>query len=407
MLKKQILFIAIAVFTFTSSCFSQNIVEWRGPNRTGIYNETGLLKEWPAEGPKLLWSYDELEKGFTSVTIAEDKIFITGVTDGIGYLSALSMQGKLLWKVKYGKEWVDPYPGSRSTPVYYKGNLYLATGVAEALCLNAQTGKKVWGVDMVTKFGSRIPTFGFVEAPAIYDNKVYFSPGGENTGMVALNLLTGETILASKATGEKPAYCSPLLFDFKDKKYLTTSLGGNLIGLDPTDGALLWKIPQVNTYNIHPNTPLYKDGCIFSLTGYKGGSVMIKLSDDGKSATELWRNKTLDNQMGGAVWIDNYIIGSGHEGDRYWQCLNSKTGEVVFKSNAIGKGVVIYADGLLYCYSDTGELGLMELNDKGFSVKSKFKITLGTDQHWAHPVIDKGILYVRHGKSLMAYSIKK
>ena len=134
---------------------------------------------------------------------------------------------------------------------------------------------------------------------------------------------------------------------------------------------------------------------------------MLKLSDDGKSVTELWRNKTLDNQMGGAVWIDNYIISSGHEGDRSWQCLDSKTGEVVFKSKEIGKGVVIYADGLFYCYSDTGEMGIMELTKTGFALKSKFRITLGSDQHWAHPVIDKGILYVRHGKSLMAYSIKK
>ena len=398
---------AIAVFSFTSSCFSQDIVQWRGPDRTGIYTETGLLKEWPVEGPKLLWSYDELDKGFTSVTIAEDKIFITGVKEGTGFLSALSMEGKLLWKVEYGKEWSDPYPGSRTTPVFYKGNLYLVTGVAEALCLNAQTGKKVWGVDMIAKFGARIPTFGCIEAPAINDDKVYFSPAGEKTSIVALNRLTGETIWESKATGEKPAYCTPLLFDYKNKKYFTTSLEGNLIGLDASDGKLLWKVPQVNTYNIHPNTPLFKDGYLFSLTGYKGGGVMLKLSEDGNNVTELWRNKTLDNQMGGAVWIDNYIISSGHESDRNWQCLDSKTGEVVFKSNAIGKGVVIYADGLLYCYSDNGELGIMEMNKTGFALKSKFRITLGSEQHWAHPVIDKGILYVRHGKSLMAYSVKK
>jgi len=404
---KHFILPAIAAFSFTTSCFSQDIVQWRGQERTGIYNETGLLKEWPADGPKLLWSYDELDKGFTSVTIAEEKIFLTGIKDSTGYLYALSMQGKLLWKIEYGKEWSEPYPGARTTPVYYKGNLYLVTGKAEALCMSAQTGKKVWSVNMVTKFGGRIPTFGFIEAPVIYDNKVYFSPAGKSTSIVALNLLTGETIWESKTTGDKPAYCTPLLFDYKNKKYFTTSLAGNLIGLDAADGTFLWKVPQVNTYNIHPNTPLYKDGCLYSVTGYKGGGVMLKLSDDGKSVTELWRNKTLDNQMGGAVWIDNYIISSGHEGDRSWQCLDSKTGEVVFKSKEIGKGVVIYADGLFYCYSDNGELGIMELTKTGFALKSKFRITLGSDQHWAHPVIDKGILYVRHGKSLMAYSIKK
>jgi len=406
MTKKQFIIVAIAAFTFASSGFSQDIVQWRGTERTGIYNETGLLKEWPVDGPKLLWSFDGLDKGFTSVTIAEDKIFTTSITDGIGYLFALDMQGKLLWKVEYGKEWNEAWPGARTTPVYSKGNLYLTTGIAEALCLNAETGKKVWSVDLKSKFGARLTTFGIVEAPVISDNKVYFTPGGENTTVVALNQLTGEIIWESKTTGEKSAYCSPLLFDYKNKKYFTTSLDGNLIGLDANDGTFLWKVPQVNTYNIHPNTPLYKEGYLYSVTGYKAGGVMLKLSDDGKSVTELWRNKTLDNQMGGAVWIDNYIVGSGHENDRSWQCLDAKTGAVLFKSTEIGKGVVIYADGLYYCYADNGEMGIMEIKETGFTLKSKFRIQLGSDQHWAHPVIDKGILYVRHGKTLMAYSIK-
>ena len=407
MTKRQLIIAVLATFLFSFSGFSQDIVQWRGAERTGIYNETGLLKEWPVEGPKLLWSFEGLDKGFTSVTIAEDKIFTTGVTDGIGYLFALSLQGKQIWKMEYGKEWTGAYPGARTTPVYYKGNLYLVTGLGEALCLNGETGKKVWSVDMKAKFGARLPTFAIAEAPVIYDNKVYFTPGGENTSIVALNLVTGETIWESKTTGEESSYCSPLLFDYKNKKYLTTSLTGNLIGIDANDGTLLWKIPQVNTYNIHPNTPMYKDGFIYSLTGYKGGGVMLKLSDDGKSVTELWRNKTLDNQMGGAIWIDNHIIASGHENDRNWQCLNAKTGEVIHKSNAIGKGVVIYADGLFYCYSESGELGIVELNETGFALKSKFRILLGSDQHWAHPVIDKGVLYLRHGKTLMAYSLKK
>ncbi|MDO9155078.1 MAG: PQQ-like beta-propeller repeat protein [Paludibacter sp.] len=405
--KKLLLITAIASFTFAASVFSQELVQWRGAERSGVYNETGLLKEWPAEGPKLLWHFDGLGRGFTSVTIANNKIYTTGESEGAGYVFALNMEGKQLWKTEYGKDWADSYPGTRTTPVFYKGNLFLATAYGEALCLNAETGKKVWSVDMKTKFGARDLKWGIVEAPVIFGNKVFFTPGGENVAIVALNIKNGETIWTSKATGEKSAYCSPLLFEYKNKKYFTTSLSGNVVGIDVNDGTLLWNVSQVNVHSIHPNTPLYKNGHIYSITGYKTGGVMVKLSDDGKSVTELWRNTSLDSQMGGAVWIDNFIVGSGTQNDRSWQCLDAKTGLVLHKTNAIGKGVVVYADGLFYCYADNGEMGILELNETGFELKSKFRIVLGTEQHWAHPVIDKGILYVRHGNTLMAYSVKK
>lgn len=406
MTKKHLFSIVIALTIFSSWCSSQELVEWRGFERTGIYNETGLLKEWPAEGPKLLWSYDGLEKGFSSVTVVGDKVYCTGQKDGIGFLVALDTAGKLIWKAEYGKEWNESFPGSRTTPVYFKGMFYLSSALCEAMCIDAKTGKKIWSVDLKEKFNAQNITWGVVEAPIVVDNKVIFTPGGENISILALNRMTGETIWTSKATSEKSAYCSPLLFTHNNKQYIATSLINNIVGIDINDGKLLWNISQVNQHSIHPNTPMYKNGYIYSMTGYKTGGVMIKLSDDGQSAIEVWRNTSLDGQMGGAVWIDNYIVGSGHQSDKSWQCLDAKTGEVLHTTKEIGKGVVIYADGLYYCYADNGEMGIMELNENGFKLKSKFRVQLGTDQHWAHPVIDKGILYIRHGNTLMAYSIK-
>jgi len=407
MKNRQLVFTLIALVTLTSSSLAQDLVEWRGIDRSGIYDETGLLKEWPATGPEMLWSFDGLGKGFSSVIVVGEKIFVTGQTDGIGYVYAIDKKGKLIWKAEYGKEWVDPYPGSRTTPVFYKGKLFLTSALHQALCMDAETGKIVWSVDMKAKFGAKDLKWGFVESPAICDNKVFFTPGGDIASVVALNVKTGETIWESKATGDEAAYCSPLVFEHKNKKYLATSLTKNVVGLDVNDGKMLWNISQVNSTSIHPNSPIYKDGCVYSVTGYKTGGVMIKLSDDGKTATELWRNSTLDSQFGGVVWLGNQIIGSGHSGDRSWQSLDAKTGKVLFTNVEMGKGDVIYSDGLFYCYCDNGEMGIMELNDAGFKLKSKFRILLGTEQHWAHPVIDKGVLYIRHGNTLMAYSIKK
>ena len=403
---KRLIISAFVASSIAMNCFAQDLVQWRGPHRNGIYDETNLLKVWPADGPKLLWNYDGLGKGFTSVLIVKDKIYTTGETDGVGSLFAFDMQGKLLWKVEYGKEWNGQYPGSRTTPEFYKGKLYMLTGLGEALCINPETGKKIWSIDLIQKFGGRNISFGYVEAPVFNGNKVYFTPGGDSVSVVALNIETGETIWKSSATNEMTAYCSPLIFDFKGKKYFVTSLTDHIICLDAESGSLVWKVSQKNRYNIHPNTPIFKDGYLYNVTGYHVGGVMLKIADDGNSVTELWRNESLDNQIGGAVWIGNNIIGSGHETDRNWQSLDWQTGKVVHKTDTVGKGVVIYDDGLLYCYGDNGDLAIMEYKNTGFELKSKFKIKMGTEQHWAHPVIEKGVLYIRHGNTLLAYSLK-
>ncbi len=406
-MNKALISVTVLTVFFCLNILAQDLVQWRGSDRNGIYNESGLLKEWPAEGPKLLWNFDGLGQGFTSVTVVNDRIYTTGVTGGKGVVFCLGTDGKLVWKAEYGKDWTESFPGTRTTLVYNKAKLYLATAYGEALCLDAATGNKVWSVDMATKYGSRTPKWGIVEAPVILDDKVFFTPGGTEVSIVALNVNTGAEIWKSKATGDASAYCSPLLINHKGKKILVTSLTDNVVGIDTSNGDLLWNVAQKNIYSIHPNTPLYKDGIVYSLTGYKTGGLAFKIADDGKSVTELWRNTTLDSQMGGAVWINDFIIGSGHQNDRSWQALDAKTGKQLFKSSEIGKGVVIYADGLLYCYADNGEMGILEIVDNSFKLKSKFRIVLGTEQHWAHPVIDKAVLYIRHGNTLMAYNIKK
>ena len=260
---------------------------------------------------------------------------------------------------------------------------------------------------MIEKFGARNIRWGIVDAPVVFEDKVFFTPGGTEHTMVALHTETGATIWSSRLTGDRSAYCSPLLYEHNGRHFIATSLANDLVGVDVNTGKLLWKVEQKNQHSIHPNTPIYKDGYLYSITGYGTGGVMVKLSDDGNSVTERWRNSTMDNQIGGAVWVGNYIVSSGHQNDRNWQCLDARTGEVLFKTNAIGKGVVVYADGLYYCYADNGEMGILEIQNNAFNLKSKFRIQMGTDQHWAHPVIHDGIMYKRRGNTLMAYSVKK
>ena len=179
----------------------------------------------------------------------------------------------------------------------------------------------------------------------------------------------------------------------------------NIIGLDAATGKMLWSQPQTNRWQVHANTPVYNDGGLFCFSGYGQGGVKLELSADGSSITKSWFNEKLDSRIGGMVLLNGYLYGSG-DNNREWRCIDWKTGEEKYASKDIGKGVVISADGMLYCYSEKGELALVEANPSGFKILSQTKVELGTDQHWSHPVISNGRLYLRHGNTLIAYKIK-
>jgi outer membrane protein assembly factor BamB len=188
-------------------------------------------------------------------------------------------------------------------------------------------------------------------------------------------------------------------------KILVTHTASNILGIDASSGNLLWTQNHPNQYSVHPNTPIYHDGAVYCFSGYGKGGVMIEIDDRGNKVKNKWTDKSLDSRMGGAVLIDGYIYGSGDYG-RSWKCLDWQTGKIMHESTSIGNGVVISADGLLFLYSQRGEFALVPADPGAFKVTGKTRISLGTGQHWSHPVINKGTLYVRHGDVLMAYKIK-
>ena len=234
---------------------------------------------------------------------------------------------------------------------------------------------------------------------------IYVTPGGKQNNIIALNRHTGKLIWSSRAKGELSAYCTPLLFEHNGRKILVTHTASHLVGLDAASGALLWSQKQPNEYSVHANTPVYYEGAIFYFSGYGQGGGLLRLSQDGSSVTREWFSKKLDSRMGGAVILDGYLYTSG-DNAREWRCIEWESGKEMYASKELGKGVVIYADGMLYCYSDRGELALADADPAGFKVVSKTKVTKGSEQHWAHPVIHEGVLYLRHGSALIAYKVK-
>lgn len=384
--------------------YAQNEAQWRGENRDGKYPDTDLLKSWPAEGPQLLWHFDKLGDGHASAAVT-DKFIYTGGTEGDnGFVIAFDHSGNQVWKQTYGKEWMDSYDGVRTTPLVNDGMLYVMSGHGEIVAMNAENGKIVWKKNILDEFDGSNIRWGVTENLVIENEKLFCTPGGEEASIVALNKKNGALIWKSAAKGEKSAYCSPALLKLKGRNLLVTHTQHSIVGIDTKNGKMLWSVDHPNKYSIHPNTPVYKDGYLYCFSGYGKGGVMIQLSEDGASAKELWRNDKLDNQMGGAILLDGKIYGSGHA-NREWFCLDWKTGETLYSSKMLSRGNVIFADGMLYCYGDSGEVALVDVSNGSFNKVSSFRVPFGEKQHWAHLVINKKKLYVRHGSSLMVYSI--
>ena len=409
LIKIYLLLIVLAVL-------AENIcaqTQWRGPNRDGIYPEKNLLKEWPADGPKLLWSFSDLGTGQGSAVISGDKIFVTGIPDTLnadGYLFAFDISGNMLWKKNYGKDWNGIFPGARSTPTVVNDLIYVVSGSGAACCLKAENGEQVWSVDFFKDLKADSVQFGFCESPLIDGDRIYLTPGGAENNVVALNRFTGKKIWSSPGYQEKATYSSPILINQNGHRLFVNLTSTSIIGLDAETGQMYWRIHQFQDNKIHANTPVYHDGELFISSASRkdsSGLVMLQLSDDGQKASIGWRNKEFINLSGGFILKDGFLYGGAYLQPK-WFCIDMASGQTKYIAKELGGGAVIYADGLFYCYAEKdGEMALADGTPEQFRIISKFKVPLGMAQHWAHPVIADGKLFVRHNNALMVYDISR
>lgn len=395
-------YIVILFLSFLTVTLSAQNIQWRG-DRTGIYKETGLLKSWPENGPAMVWNYKGLGDGYSSVAISSDKIYLTGMTNGKGSIYVLDLAGKLLNKKEYGNEWTTSYEGTRGTITVNDGKLYLVSGMGEIYCFDESTLNLVWKKNFLREYNASNIEWGINEAPLIIDDKVIVTAGGKTHNIVALNKNTGALVWSTPGEGDLSAYCSPLYIGDQQVPQIVTLTANHIIGVEVATGKKLWSYKNSNRYSIHANTPVYADNMLLSVGSDESGAVMLRLTNGGRNVERMWQVKEFDNRMGGMVKVGNYVYGSGNS--RNWYCVDWRTGEIKFNER-IAMGAVVANDGMLYCYTDRGEMLLVKASPDKFDIVSRFQVQLGTGQHWAHPVIHKGVMYVRHGDSLMAYNIK-
>ena len=407
----------VLLFIFIPFLASSQIAQWRGPERDGIYPEKGLADVWPATGPQLLLAIDGIGTGWSSPVTNEKAIYVTGKKDSLEYLTSIDFTGKINWQVSFGIRWPAAYPDSRCTPTLEGNKVYVQSGTGRMSCFDATTGKLIWSVEVDKIFKCFYDVYGAAEAPLIIDNKVISSPMGTVSGVVALDKNTGKEIWQSKPIYGRRSFASPILYKYKNFKYILTQSNEQLVAVNADNGEIMWTYQRFKGrtekhfgWNTVVNTPIYKDDEIFITKGYHDPSIMLKMAPDGKSVYVKWKNPVLDCHIGGVVLLDGYIYGSNWISNDMgnWACEKWDNGQKMFETNWINKGSIIFADKKFYCLEEkSGNVALIKPNPNKFELVSSFKVNKGSGMYWAHPMINDGKLFIRHGTFLLVYNIKK
>lgn len=390
--------------------------QWRGPHRNGVFPDVNLLKQWPEQGPEVLFATVGLGKGYSSTVATADRIFVTGMIDSVEYLTALDLKGRVIWQKPYGPSWNQSFPEARCTPTVEENRVYVHSGLDKLSCLDVQTGAEIWSVDIHQVYQSQWDMFGVSESPLIVDNLLLTTPGGDQTTVIALDKMTGKLVWKSESLQAHRSNMAPVCIDHCGKKYLITATQTHVLGVDPQNGEILWQYhynfldKNGDNTTILANTPVYQDSCLWISNGWDTKSVMLEIAPDGRSVREKFTDQTFDNQNHGVVVVDGFVYGSNFTGRNTgkWVCMNWSTGEITWIADFHNKGPIISADGMLYCYEEKrGHMALVPADPKEFKVISSFQVKEGAGPHWARPAIYHGMLLVRHGDCLIAYNLKK
>ena len=409
------LLIFLLIFIVAGNLFAQDLVEWRGPNRTGIYQDQNLMKSWPENGPQLLLELKGIGNGYSSPLVYKNTIYVTGRKDTLDVISAYKINGQKEWETAYGRAWTRTYPETRCTPTIENNRIYLISGMGQVVCVDVVTGKLIWTTDANKDYKGESHTWGIAESPVVSDKAVFYVTGGEETSVIALDKTNGKLLWKTKSMGGTRAYASSVIIEKSGLRLLLAQTANDLLAINIENGEIIWAYNLVQHHTgrmgkgANTNTPLFYNDEIFIASGYEHPAILLSLATDGRSVSLKWANPDFDDHMGGAVKVGDYIFGSNwiNNGSGNWICVDWNTGKTMYETPWFNKGPIISADGMLYCQEEkSGNIALVKPNPEKFDVVSSFKIDKGDGPFWAHPTIYDGKLLVRHGEYLAVYSLK-
>lgn len=392
--------------------------QWRGPDRTAVSKETGLLKSWPKGGPKRVWLFENAGSGYSGPAIVNGKLFTLGTRDNNEIILILDANtGKEIRVVKLGpvldNDWGD---GPRGTPTVDGDRVYALSGRGNLACVQIADGKILWQVTMKS-LGGATPNWGYTESVTVDGNKVLCTPGGSKGTMAALDKMTGKVIWQSNEFTEPAHYSSIVPAKINGVSQYVQRTEKNVIGIKADDGKLLWETTFPGRTAVIP-TPIVRDNLVYVTAGYGSGSKLVSIGPKNE-VTTVYENKVMKNHHGGVILVGDHVYGHGEPG---WVCQDFKTGESVWMhrgpsrkggEEGIGKGAIGAADGMLYAVDESsGTVVLVAASPEGWKESGRFtldpqtKIRSSRGRIWTHPVISNGKLYLRDQDLIYCYDVK-
>jgi outer membrane protein assembly factor BamB len=377
--------------------------QWRGSNRDGISKETGLLKQWPTDGPPLAWKTKGAGGGYSSFSIAKGRLFTMGLRGDREFVIAFDVAtGKQVWATAHGGAFQnDRGDGPRGTPTVDGENLYALGGNGDLSCLEARTGRIIWTMNVLQKFGGSNITWGISESPLVIGEKVLVNAGGPGASIVALNKKDGT--LLWKSQSDRAGYSSGIPVQIGNTTQVVFFTHQRAVGLDLKDGKLLWEYarPANNVANVA--TPVTRGNRVFISSDYGTGAGLVEIKADGQ-VQEVYFTREMRNHHSSSILIGDYLYGFS---SGILTAMKFDTGEVAWKDRSVGKGSLVYADGNLYALSENGVVGLIEATPTGYVEKGRFRIPQDSLPTWTHPVVAGGRLYLRDQDTIYAYDVRE
>lgn len=397
--------------------------QFRGPRRDGICDGQGLLASWPESGPKELWSVAGLGRGFSSPTIVNGRLYITGDVDAELRIFAFDLDGKPLWTARNGDAWRDEYPGARASVTCFGGALFHQNAHGRVACFDAATGKEQWSLNLLERFGGTNISWGMSECLAVDERAVYSTAGGMQAAVVALDRKTGNVLWQSapitaadvQSTVHSPSYVSPILVEFAGRRLLVGCTLRDLYCVDTANGAVQWRKPFPTRYSVLAMMPVLLDnGRIFMSAPHGTGGHCYQLiaptAGDSVSPVgveEVWGSK-LDTCQGGVIHSGGRLYGSFYSDRKGWAAVDGRNGEILYSHPDFLKGSALLAASRLYALSEDGWMRLLEPTASKFEVKGQFRFAESARRDaWAHPVIHERRLYLRYHDKLTAFDVSR
>ena len=398
-----------------SRAMAEDWPQWRGADRTDRSPETGLLKEWPKDGPPQVWIYRDCGLGYSGVAVVGNQLFTMGARDGKEMLICVDVtKGEQLWAAEVGNVLANGWgDGPRSTPTVDGEFVYALGGEGDIVCAKCADGSVAWRKKL-QDFGGSVPNWGYTESVLVDGDRLVCTPGGDQGTVLALNKTNGEKIWQSADIKDPAHYASPIIAEHNGIRQYIQLTEKSVLGVNAETGALVWRADWPGKVAVIP-TPIFHEGSVYVTAGYGVGCNLFRIDENNQAHAVYSEDniKVMKNHHGGVILLDKHIF--GHSDSVGWVCQDLATGEQKWRErSALGKGAVTYADGMLYCVAEEGgEVALVEASTEGFSEKSRFTLTPQTEKRnpkgriWTHPVIANGKLYLRDQDLLFCFDVKQ